>query len=189
MSPRRFRILAGAAAVAVVGVVLVSARWEFELGVVTGSRHTWSTALRRGQIELWRDNAQFDDDSWDHGSIAERDPGVHMRVGRSYYSQVSAAWRPYHAKTLAGGGVVHGIVVPLWPLVLLSLVLAGYAHGVVVGERRATIGRCRGCGYDIRGVRPETPCPECGRRTPEDTESVEVHVKATESGAATSGVP
>lgn len=51
--------------------------------------------------------------------------------------------------------------VPTWPLILGSLALGAAAWRL---ERRAMpreAGHCS-CGYDLAGLRPGQPCPECG---------------------------
>jgi len=55
---------------------------------------------------------------------------------------------------------------PLWLPVLLLLVWPVIDWLV---PRRTNPGVCAGCGYDLRGIDPEAPCPECGRpRDPVD---------------------
>jgi hypothetical protein len=49
---------------------------------------------------------------------------------------------------------------------LLSLVPATLVLSVVIYALRAgrkLVGRCGGCGYDLRGLGSRRECPECGR--------------------------
>jgi hypothetical protein len=53
------------------------------------------------------------------------------------------------------------LAVPLWPLVVLALALPAVRIWLGRRERRrARQGRCRECGYDLRGSPGR--CPECG---------------------------
>lgn len=152
---RRFWV--GVAGLTLAAAVL-SARYDMELGVRLPGKHNTGATLARGALTCW----WYLDSSWLTGRT---DPGVvGWRVQRHWGSEISLAWRPYHvaSRPFPQASEHHGVVLPLWPLMVVSLVVAGYAHGVVVGARRATIGRCRRCGYDLRSLPAGAACPECG---------------------------
>lgn len=65
-------------------------------------------------------------------------------------------YRPLWAG-FAGNTLIYAV---LWAGVLKA---AGWLVGTLTGARAAAQGRCRGCGYDLRGVAPGGRCPECGR--------------------------
>jgi hypothetical protein len=50
--------------------------------------------------------------------------------------------------------------VPLWPLLVIVVGLEVWLFPRV---RHVAAGHCR-CGYDLAGVDPGAPCPECGHR-------------------------
>lgn len=58
--------------------------------------------------------------------------------------------------TPIGGSAVS---IPLWMAIVPLVIPAGVRF-----IRRALMpaGRCRCCGYDLRGLGPGSPCPECG---------------------------
>jgi len=72
---------------------------------------------------------------------------------------------PVHAVTPAGEPLRAFVALaPLWVLCVIALVLPGmrlklYAHDRRLA-RRARLGLCVKCGYDLRGSRGR--CPECG---------------------------
>jgi hypothetical protein len=57
-------------------------------------------------------------------------------------------------------GQYWGLSIPLW---MLLLPLAGLSIGLRPWARRFGDGRCRKCGYDLRGHAAGSLCPECGR--------------------------
>src|SRR5579862_6423400 len=49
--------------------------------------------------------------------------------------------------------------IPLWTVLLP---FAGTSLWVVVRSHRATVGVCPHCRYNLSGLPPNSPCPECG---------------------------
>lgn len=99
-----------------------------------------------------------------------RDPG--LAVGpvyarRAWNADWTLAWRPFRMKVDYDlYWTREGIVFPLWPLLVVACLGAGYTHGVLAGTRRARTTHCAACGYDLRAT-PVTGgrrvCPECGK--------------------------
>lgn len=63
-----------------------------------------------------------------------------------------------------GDSALDGIVISLWFLAAL-FILPGTGLGFSAwhGIRRARIGLCVKCNYDLRGLPASAPCPECGK--------------------------
>ncbi len=145
-------------------VMFVGARREIEVGWVSAQQNSWSVLLRRGCIELWQGNIMMGNrsPSWVEDSV--RPTGLHAMIVDPYFHVVSLPWRPIHLTTTGAtaGSMSHGLLIPLWHFAVVSLLVAGYSHGVIVGMRRAAVGKCRRCGYDIVTLSPGKPCPECG---------------------------
>lgn len=52
---------------------------------------------------------------------------------------------------------------PLWFPALLSLLPTAWAWRLeAVSKRRAKVGKCVSCGYDLSGLKAAAVCPECG---------------------------
>ncbi len=61
-----------------------------------------------------------------------------------------------------GGRLVWGAVLPLWvPAAASGALLVGFWRARVRQRRRAMVGRCPRCAYDLTGI--TGPCPECGK--------------------------
>jgi hypothetical protein len=78
-------------------------------------------------------------------------------------------WHRYDAATAwwTRGSRVPGIMnwksIPLWFLVLPSLVLMASAWRFdVIADRSTLIGLCLDCGYNRHGLSAQAVCPECG---------------------------
>lgn len=56
------------------------------------------------------------------------------------------------------------VVIPLWlPFTVAAIPTAVLFYRDRPAARRAREGKCVTCGYDLRGLAPGAPCPECGR--------------------------
>jgi hypothetical protein len=72
-------------------------------------------------------------------------------------------WDP---KFYPPGGGAWGVQVPLFiPLALFGGVAGGLWWAHRRERRRAMIGYCRACGYDLKGLAAGS-CPECGSKVP-----------------------
>jgi hypothetical protein len=61
------------------------------------------------------------------------------------------------------GSSAWWVVVPLWmPLVPTLMATATAWRLDTLARRRARIGLCPTCNYDLRGLPAASPCPECG---------------------------
>jgi hypothetical protein len=70
------------------------------------------------------------------------------------------------AGKVVGAETFTGLLIPLWALLMSSLVplmfvVCAFLIRRSIGRRRQRSGRCEGCGYDLRGS--TVRCPECGR--------------------------
>lgn len=85
--------------------------------------------------------------------------------GDRWHSDWITAWRPFRATSGFGPTLHHFVVVPVWPMVLLSALAFGYSVGVRSGARHARLWACSRCGYDLHAVPRRdglATCPECG---------------------------
>lgn len=60
----------------------------------------------------------------------------------------------------AAAGTLHTLVFPLWPLIVLFSMLAGWLARTQRRLRDPVA--CPACGYSLAGLAPDAPCPECG---------------------------
>jgi hypothetical protein len=67
---------------------------------------------------------------------------------------------PPSITTASAASIRRILTLPLWPLVLLSALIAARSWRRHLRFRAP--GECRMCGYDRRGLPPHSPCPECG---------------------------
>jgi hypothetical protein len=53
---------------------------------------------------------------------------------------------------------------PLWPIFIITATVAGVA--TIRRRRTVRFGRCPSCNYDLSGLPPGSPCPECAAAAP-----------------------
>lgn len=71
--------------------------------------------------------------------------------------QTPLEWIPVYQNHPYGRGIV---TLPIWiPVVLLSATSFCLA---MLQRRLRSVEECHGCGYNLRGLSLQTPCPECG---------------------------
>lgn len=145
------------ACVALLALTVISGMYDLYLGIAVPGTHDAGIEVSDAAVTLWWHR----DATWPG---EDGKGGVWFRAMRSWGGTANIAWRPYHvaASRFPRPSPHHGLVIPLWALLVWSLLLSGYAHGLIVGARRATIGRCRVCGYDLRSLPKGAACPECG---------------------------
>lgn len=80
------------------------------------------------------------------------------------YGSFAGAWRPFRA----GGPKESRLLFPLWQPMLVTGLVAAYAFGSLAGARRARLGSCGICGYDLKGLPKGAACPECGKASTPD---------------------
>src|SRR5262249_53331515 len=110
------------------GVFIVSINHETGLAYVTEDNACYSARLCCGELWLrWDRNCPSELRPWD-GQIA---------VIWTNQSVCNLAWRPYHAQGIGYRPAEYeGVNIPLWHCAVASLLLVGYANGVVRGLRR-----------------------------------------------------
>ncbi len=97
--------------------------------------------------DLWLAQGIF---VYDTISPAERGRGS-GRVPKFFHYQKSL-WRP----RVMGTSGYPFISIPLWPFIPVFAVIAGATY------RRVPTNACRHCRYNLSGLPPASPCPECG---------------------------
>lgn len=162
LSPVGFRRAAAIAALLCLVAAVLSARYRMAVGVRVGGGSRVAAVLDQAQLQCFWFGPDAIMDFRDPTNDGSRVIG--WQIQRGWWSGFSLAWRPFHIaqQPFPASSATHGIAIPLWPVLAGSLLLAGYSHGLIVGSRRATIGRCAHCGYDLRSLPPGAVCPECG---------------------------
>lgn len=129
-------------------------------------RNAWTgdwparVAVHRGALyllsPLW-DPPPVPDAEWIYDVI-----GVNLDATWPPYRHVGNA---YSIGPTRWGARLHALVIPLWLLASVPAAAAPLALRRARRWRRAARGCCRKCGYNLQGIGPDTPCPECGRAT------------------------
>ena len=169
-SPSAVRAVSVSAAVVIVAVTILSAHRTVRASYTNARGSAVETRVHGGLVEFWwhnpRSNAYWADMS---SRPAPRVSSFDFGIDREWGDSISLAWRPYHiaSSRWPSPSSHHAAAIPLWMAVVPMLLLAGYSHGVVVGNRRGAKGRCTGCGYSRSGLTVEAACPECGVVPPE----------------------
>jgi hypothetical protein len=161
--------------VALLGVVMVTVLRKREFGVHLGGVYA---AIGDGCVQAGVRDPAIDLLTPYAGERRLAVPGLggwgEVYVRYAWRMDFALAWRPFHLVQSGGAGpsgvtmiAREGVVVPVWPLALGGVLLAGYAQGYLVALRRSRAQCCGACGYDLRGVpvvQGSRQCPECGGR-------------------------
>ncbi|MCC6660600.1 MAG: hypothetical protein IT437_06910 [Phycisphaerales bacterium] len=79
----------------------------------------------------------------------------------TFAPDVSTVWWPRYER--AGSSTpLSTLLVPLWIPLLLAVLPTAWAWRHAF-RARAGPTACHACGYDLAGLAPATPCPECGQ--------------------------
>ncbi len=151
VTARRVRLVCGVLAALSIAGFLASANTALMV-----MYNSWGVGIVGGCFEIGRDPYLR---PW--GPVTPYPTeGFSFVAQRGWNGGHSAAWRPFRA----GSSKASRLMVPLWQPMLGFGMLAAFAHGVIVGGRRADRATCVKCGYDISALprNAERRCPECG---------------------------
>jgi hypothetical protein len=129
----------------------------------------WSLEVRHASpahfvsVSLWRGQMRG---LWGEGPGPWRNPSLHgwqcwavkpepMRVAFSYGP---FGWRYF--RTTGPGFTIYNLHLPLWPVIILMAPASLVAWRAHRHRPRASCA-CPSCNYDLSGLAPGTPCPEC----------------------------
>jgi hypothetical protein len=142
------------------------------------------SAASAGALGSWRSAAFAEGEGWSAGIYDFRFgwPALALQsltaasIERGKAEEVSKAWAPIPEWILPQNGnvPVFGFpVVPLWRGFLLDTGVYGafafalsFVPGAVRRRMRAARGLCPSCRYDLSGLPPGSPCPECAAKPP-----------------------
>jgi hypothetical protein len=124
------------------------ARWE-------STNKGATVILFKGGLHIWISNAGFSYTGMREGLVAG--PKSQLRSG------FDPEW-PFLPRFNTKSST--GATIPLYaPLLAAALPAAILIYIEASLRRRSRIGYCPTCGYDCRGLAPNSPCPECGSAT------------------------
>jgi hypothetical protein len=156
---RRGRVRRVAKWAGLVVCLLIAAWWflsyAWSVSCVDGGRALGRLLVSKGLIHLTfvSDAAAYEQ----HPSPKRRG----WRVDRTWRFDRAAWWPGLHSFPYVLSGTtltVHTVWIPMWmPAVAVALPTAWRFWR----DRRARPGHCK-CGYDLAGLAPGAPCPECG---------------------------
>ncbi len=117
-----------------------------------------------GGLELQIDTSE---DAW--SADLDRVPGLRAytrtlerrTLARNVYRRRGWLWVPDWEHRSLISGVLVTVHVPLWMVQVVLAVPTAWLWRR--DRRRARAGLCAACGYDLAGLAPSAPCPECGK--------------------------
>lgn len=136
-------------------LIWICSGWYFAGWDGVGVQAHTQIAIHRGRIHLYRLSTEtpyllqlaHTARGW---RIARNFPMDHRWDWGFLWEQREGSGRPF---------TIVEVAVPLWALALPAALLAAMLWHV----RRPRPGRCNHCGYNLSGLPPAAPCPECGR--------------------------
>lgn len=138
---------------ALTGLILLLAAWitslryHAELVAARGLPFYSRAQLARGQlvIDILTPEPDGSRSGW-------ANTGLHVQPATSPWPQWSFRRQKFPTELI--------ITIPLWPAILVFAFTTRWSWRTI--RREPTPGRCPRCRYDLSGLPPASPCPECG---------------------------